>query len=202
MARIRAEKKSKKSLKSFKRNKSKVLAVITIIMIIAIAAVTIMFYDSPENNQNGGVDSYGKWLFAMDTAQVQYIYSVSAIPTLVIVDTNGDVIYYNQGMHYKELLLPYIESAIQGTAESLGESIDFTLTTFNNEEFTLSNYKGKVVLLDFMGVGCLPCEMQMPELQKIKQEKGDDIVILSIDTYYSGESEQDVRNVYGEYIKE
>ena len=180
---------------------------ITIIIIIAILGTAMTFYDSSEEDQNGDNDSdvgdsNGKWLFAMDTANVGYMYSASGIPTLVIIDPNGNIVYYNQGAHSKDQLLPYIESAEQGTAESLGEALDFTLTTFNDEEFTLSEHRGEIVLLDIMGVGCPPCEMQMPELQKVKQEKGDNITILSIDVYYSGETKEDVRETYGEYIKE
>jgi len=197
MTRKRAETKSKKT---FKRNKYKILAVITIILIIAITGAAVTLYDFPAEDQKEEGSTEGKWLFAMDTANIRYMYSASGIPTLVIIDPEGEVIYYKQGAHSKNQLMPYIESAIQGTAESLGPSIDFTVTTFNNEEFTLSNCRGKVVLLDIMGVGCYPCEMQMPELQKIKIEKGDEIIILSIDTYYSGETKEDVIETYGEYI--
>lgn len=165
-----------------------------------ILSVAVVFY-LPSDKNNETDESYGKWLFAMDTDNIQYKYQASGIPTLVIIDKNGDVIYYSQGAHYKDQLLPYIESAIQGTSESLGESIDFTVTTFNDEGFTLSKHKGEVVLLDIMGVGCPPCVMQMPELQEIKKEKGDDITILSIDVYYSGETKEDVIETYGEYIK-
>jgi hypothetical protein len=44
----------------------------------------------------------------------------------------------------------------------------------------------------------------MPELYKVKEEKGDDIVILSIDVdaAYGYETENDVRETFGEYIKE
>lgn len=207
MTRKRAEKKSKKTLKkSLVKNKNKVLVVF--ILAFAISGLVIALNNPSKedandiNNSTNGKEPIGKWLFAMDTANIQYMYSASGIPTLVVIDPEGDVIYYNQGAHSKDQLLPYIESAIQGTAESLGQSIDFTVTTFNNEEFTLSEHRGEVVLLDIMGVGCPPCVMQMPELQKIKQEKGEDITILSVDVRYTGETEEGVRDTYGEYIKE
>ena len=170
------------------------------LLILTISIITIIFLSgcTEETDNNGPTD---KWLFAMDTDNVQYKYQVSGIPTLVIIDKKGDVVFYNPGYHTKDQLLPYIERAISGTAESLGESIDFTVTTFNDEKFTLSAHKGEIVLLDIMGVGCPPCVMQMPELQKIKKELGNDVTILSIDTYYSGETKEDVIKTYGEYIK-
>ena len=203
MARKRAEKKSKKS---YSRNKNKIIMVIVIVFFLVISgSATILYRPSEESSENGdgnGNDvSDGKWLFAMDTANIQYMYSVSGIPTLVVIDKEGNVAYYNAGAHSKEQLMPYIDSALEGTSESLGVAPDFTVTTFNNLEFTLSDYTGEVVILDIMGVGCQPCVIQMPELKKIKEEKGEQVTILSIDTYYSGETKQDVIDTYGEYIK-
>ena len=200
MARKRSrEKQSKKSLFSKSTRRYVVIVVILfVIIVVSIFAFTIQEDDTSTTDS----DQSGRWLFAMDTDNVQYKYSASGIPTLVVIDQNGNVAYYNQGVHYKDQLMPYIDSVFQGTAESLGEAPDFTVTTFNNEEFTLSEHQGEVVVLDIMGVGCPPCEIQMPELQKIKQEKGEGITILSVDIYYSGETKEDVIDTYGQYIKE
>ena len=197
MARKRAkEKQSRQSLFSESTRRYVVIFVIFfIIVLVSVFALTIQ-------EDNSTSDQSDRWLFAMDTDNIQYKYSVSGIPTLVVIDQNGNVVYYNQGVHSKDQLMPYIESVFQGTAESLGDAPDFTVTTFNNEEFTLSEHRDEVVLLDIMGVGCPPCEMQMPELQKIKQEKGEDITLLSVDVYYSGETKEDVIDAYGEYIQE
>ncbi len=209
MTRKRAEIKSKKSLKkSFNNNKNKILVFLVFVVIIfVIIAFLYAGYGNSSEAENTDSDNLSddsqytdKWLFAMDTDNVQYKYSANAIPTLVIIGTDGNVIFYDQGAHSKEQLTPYIEDAIDEKADSLGKSIDFTVTTFDGKEFTLSKYTGKVVLIDIMGVGCPPCEMQMPELQKIKKEFGGDITILSVDVYYSGETKEDVIDVYGEYI--
>ena len=200
MARKRAkEKQSKQSL--FSKSAFK-YGVISVILLLIIIASSIFILTANDNIPNSNNNQPGKWLFAMDTDNIQYKYSANGIPTLVVIDQNGNVVYYNQGVHYKDQLMPYIDSVFQGTAESLGEAPDFTVTTFNNEEFTLSEHREEVVLLDIMGVGCPPCEIQMPELQKIKQEKGEGITILSVDIYYSGETKEDVIDTYGQYIKE
>ena len=54
-----------------------------------------------------------------------------------------------------------------------------------------------------MAVRCPPCHQQMPELQKVKLEREEDIVILSIDAdaAYGSETENDVLEAFGEYIK-
>lgn len=82
------------------------------------------------------------------------------------------------------------------------EAPDFTVTTFDGGTFTVSGHLGEVVLLDIMGVGCPPCVVQMPELREVKLEMGENITILSVDIRYSGEDEERVREVYGQYILE
>jgi len=197
MTRKRAENKHKKS---YKKNYNKIILVILMIIVLAISSVATVLYQ-PTKKEKEEKDNYGKWLFAMDTANVQYKYDAKGIPTIVIIDKKGEYVFYSSGAQFKEQLDPYIDSALNGSAESYGEVPDFTVTTFDNQKFTLSEYKGKVVIIDIMGVGCPPCEMQMPELQKIKKERGDEITIISIDTYYSGETKQDVINTYSQYIK-
>ncbi|MFO8078010.1 MAG: redoxin family protein [Thermoplasmatota archaeon] len=187
----------------FKQNHLVYIAIIALIVVASGAIIALQSDQDQEQNQNSSsTTTHDKWLFAMDTDNVQSKYQASGIPTLAIINRNGNIIFYNRGAHSKDQLMPYVESALDGTAENLGEAPDFTVTTFDGESFKLSDQQGKVVLLDIMGVGCPPCEMQMPELQKIKKEKGEDIIILSIDVYYSGETKQDVIDTYGEYIKE
>jgi len=176
--------------KNKNRFKTLIILTITIVSIIFLSGCT-------EENNNIPSD---KWLFAMDDDNVQYKYQASGIPTLVIIDKNGDIIYYSQGKQSKEALIPYIEKAKQGTADSLAESVDFTVTTFNNQTFTLSEKKGNVILLDIMGVGCPPCVAQMPDLQEIQIEYGNEIILLSIDVRFTGENQQKVIETYGEYI--
>jgi cytochrome oxidase Cu insertion factor (SCO1/SenC/PrrC family) len=200
MARNRAEEKQpKKSFFSNQSIKYIIIAIIIIFIIIfgGIYALTTS-EDKPNSNSN---DNPGKWLFAMDTDNIQLKYNAQAIPTLLIIDKDGNIVYYNRGASSKDQLMPYINSALKGTAESIQESIDFTVNTFNNEKFTLSEHKGEVILIDIMGLGCPPCKTQMPELHKIKKELGEDITILSVDVSYMGETAKDVMETYGEYIK-
>jgi hypothetical protein len=217
MTRKRAKKKqSKQSLFSKSTLKYGVIGVILLIII----AASIFAFTAQENTPNSTSDQTtaqdntstsnqpGKWLFAMDTSEEavgsKSAYSTGYIPTLVIIDPNGNIVHREAGVHTKQKLLQYVNKIADGTAENLGSAPDFALTTINDEEFKLSDYQGKTIILDFMAVRCPPCHNQMPELQAVKQEKADDIVILSIDVdgAYGGETEQDVTNTFGEYIKE
>jgi len=196
--------------KSKKSQQTMYLAVTGIIIVAAIAGL-IFLQDhgepDPDGKDNTDIPNTdnsndGTWLFAMDTDNIGSKYQASAIPTLAIIDINGDIVYYNRGVHTKDQLLPYIESAAEGSAESMGEAPDFTVTTFDDKTFKLSDNEGKVVVIDLMAEYCSPCKDQMPELQKIKLEKGDEVVILSIDVAYPNESEELIRSVFEQYIKE
>ena len=183
----------------------------SVVLIIAGSVLYMTLHKEPTDNSNNstGTDNqqyttYGKWLFAMDTAGVgtESQYNTGYIPTLVIIDSDGNIVFRESGVHTKEQLLQYIDSAEDGTLENLGVAPDFTLTTFNDETFKLSEQRGKVVLLDFMADYCEPCKLQMPKLQEVKEELGDNIVILSIDIAYPQETENMIRESFGKYILE
>ena len=61
---------------------------------------------------------------------------------------------------------------------------DFTATTIKGENISLSQYKGKVVLLYFWGSWCGPCRRSSPMLNEIKNTYGDklEIIIVGIET--------------------
>lgn len=50
---------------------------------------------------------------------------------------------------------------------------DFTLPDIQGKEHTLSSLKGKVVVLNFFTIWCMPCRAEMPDLNKIYLELKD-----------------------------
>ena len=74
-----------------------------------------------------------------------------------------------------------------GFAQSVGSMApDFTLKNVNDQQFTLSNYKGKVVAVFMLGYGCPSCRGIAPSVQsnlvdKYKSDK--DFVFIGIDTW-------------------
>jgi peroxiredoxin len=60
---------------------------------------------------------------------------------------------------------------------------DFELPDETGKSWKLSDYKGKVVLLDFWGFWCSFCVKELPELRKMNDEfKDKDFVLLGINT--------------------
>ncbi len=58
---------------------------------------------------------------------------------------------------------------------------DFSLRDLTNQAQTLSQHKGKVVLINFWATWCGPCQVEMPHLQAMAKELGaKGLVILGI----------------------
>lgn len=57
---------------------------------------------------------------------------------------------------------------------------DFTLTSTSGKMINLSDYKGKIVILDFWATWCGPCRMGVPDLVDIQKEFKNKVVVIGI----------------------
>ena len=58
---------------------------------------------------------------------------------------------------------------------------EFSLKDLQSKKVSLSDFRGKVVLLNFFATWCSPCRMEIPELVKIHQKyKNKDFALLGI----------------------
>ncbi|MCX5665541.1 MAG: TlpA disulfide reductase family protein [Candidatus Omnitrophica bacterium] len=62
----------------------------------------------------------------------------------------------------------------QGSAIEIGsDAPDFSLADINGNKVSLSNFNGKVVILDFFASWCPPCKMEIPDFIALEKTYGD-----------------------------
>ncbi|WP_099290932.1 TlpA disulfide reductase family protein [Butyricimonas sp. Marseille-P3923] len=62
-----------------------------------------------------------------------------------------------------------------------GIAADFTYPDVRGKNVSLSDFKGKVVLIDVWATWCGPCKQEIPHLKKLEEEmKGTDVVFLGV----------------------
>jgi thiol-disulfide isomerase/thioredoxin len=75
--------------------------------------------------------------------------------------------FYNQHYPDKEPFSKYWETELN---KNLKVAPDFTLQLLNNSNFSLTQHKGRWVLMDFWGTWCAPCIEEMPKMQRFYRE--------------------------------
>jgi len=69
-----------------------------------------------------------------------------------------------------------------GTKAAVGEAApDFVLASVDGKDVRLSDYRGRVVLLNFWATWCPPCRSEMPSIESLNRKmNGYDFVILAV----------------------
>ena len=68
---------------------------------------------------------------------------------------------------------------------------DFSLKNIDGEKVNLRELEGKKVFLNFWASWCKPCQIEMPDIQKLHEEYGEDVEIIAVNL---GESKKEVKN--------
>jgi len=59
--------------------------------------------------------------------------------------------------------------------------VDFSLMDINGQQFTLSDFKGKIVFLNFWTTWCPDCRIEMPYMEKLHRRlKGQDFAMIAV----------------------
>ncbi|MBO4886888.1 MAG: redoxin domain-containing protein [Firmicutes bacterium] len=95
-------------------------------------------------------------------------------------------------------------SESDSTEEKAFPAPDFILTDQYGTEHRLSDYRGKVIFLNFWATWCPPCRSEMPDIQKLYEEftaaGREDVVFLGI-AFPNMSGEQDIEGII-EFLEE
>lgn len=81
-----------------------------------------------------------------------------------------------------------------------GKAPDFTLTSLQGSVIRLSELRGKVVIVEFWAMWCLPCRELLPELNKVYEKfKDKNFELLGISVDRGGDALSRVRAFAKEY---
>jgi len=87
----------------------------------------------------------------------------------------------------------------KGMVVEEGKAPDFTLTDTSGKKITLSELRGKVVLVEFWATWCPPCKDAVPEMNKVYEKyKNKDVQVLAISVDQGG----DVASKLNSFAKE
>lgn len=75
---------------------------------------------------------------------------------------------------------------------------DFSLETLSGEKTNLSDYRGKVVFLNFWATWCPPCKAEMPHMQDFYEENSEEVEIVAVNLT-SNDSVDSVEEFVKEY---
>ncbi|MBS5315704.1 MAG: redoxin domain-containing protein [Clostridiales bacterium] len=93
------------------------------------------------------------------------------------------LLMFTKGITMPEYVQPSNEQQGSEKSQQIPMAPDFTLVDQYGQEHTLSDYKGKVVFINFWATWCPPCKAELPDIEEIYREYGmnkEDVVILGM----------------------
>ncbi len=71
-------------------------------------------------------------------------------------------------------------------------AVDFRLADLNGKKISLSDFRGKVVFLNFWATWCAPCRVEMPAMQKLHSRfKGQNFAMVAVNLQESARKVRD-----------
>lgn len=80
--------------------------------------------------------------------------------------------------------------------------VDLSFTTSSNNTFNLSSLKGKIIVLDFWAIGCIPCFEKFPQLDalyKYYQKEDTSVVVYAVNLPYPNQGENQATTVLSQF---
>lgn len=76
-----------------------------------------------------------------------------------------------------------------------GPTPPLALTTLEGEAVNLEQYRGKLAMVQFWATYCTPCRVEMPSMNRLQAQMGEDLVILAVNM---GETSEEVQQFVDE----
>ena len=140
---------------------------------------------------------YGKYDVMLHEGELSYyavtIAAESAVTVVAGADLYLDVFWKTEGGETMRVyrytqeepsftLSPSPEGGEQRYGNLIGDlCYDFSLDRIMGEgKFTLSEHRGKIVIINFWATWCGPCVTELPEFERIKEKYGEQVEVVAI----------------------
>lgn len=136
----------------------------------------------------------------------KYRFAYTPFPLVIFLDKNGKEL--SRLVAYEIYDPSDKKGSVKRFVEVLNLSLngkikgeDYRFITLSGEEMRLSDYRGKIVVLNLMSVNCPACRKEMQYLSEVRDHyrNDNDIVIISVDV--ADDNVYSIESVYGEYIE-
>jgi len=106
-------------------------------------------------------------LFIIFSIVISFSLEAGQVISLDKADPKTDKLFHEMGI----IEVPHIPPPV-----------DFSLPDINGQPFTLSDFKGKIVFLNFWTTWCPECRIEMPSMEKLHRKlKGKDFAMIAVD---------------------
>ena len=102
------------------------------------------------------------------------------IAASISVLTYGATIYFDQRPPPREIIVAPDTKLNTVTLEPGKATPDFSFETLNGKAHKISDFKGKIVILNFWATWCAPCLVEFPALLDVAAAHEEDVVLLAL----------------------
>ncbi len=105
---------------------------------------------------------------------------IKIVVSLITLFYSGIMTGYRYGNEINTIPSMEKNYSIFSFQDSTGKAPDFTLVNIEGKNVSLSDYKGKVVIIDFWATWCGPCRKGIPDLIELQKKYKKKVAVIGI----------------------